>query len=119
MKTIAEKSLDLTNLFEAEVLVRLMLRSWLHPLRDDDNFANDLLESASEVLRASIQGEKFIEGLPPASMNLIAALWYVEYCAVEAEEAATPERSGRQEWLASVRQALPSCFCDPSDLNQP
>ena len=59
MKSIAQKSLEITSLFEAELLVRLMLRNWKHPIADDEEFANDLLEGASDALR----GAPLFEGL--------------------------------------------------------
>ena len=42
--------------FEGELLVELMLKYWKHPLCEDSDFRNQLLESAAEVLRASIGG---------------------------------------------------------------
>ena len=117
MKTAAEKSLEITSLFEAEVLVQLMLWRWDHPLADDKEFANALLENASNALRDASQGQQFIEGVPAADLNLIAALWYAESCAVQEEGADDKTLAQRTAWLSSVRRALPSCFCDPSDLH--
>jgi len=116
MKSVAKKSLELTSLFEAELLVRLMLRVWNHPLADDEEFANDLLEAASGALRAATRGEQLIESVPAKSLNLIAALWYAEYCGVEGEQAEPNIIQARKAWLSAVRRALPSCFCDPGDL---
>ena len=118
-QNIAQKSLAMTSLFEAEVLVRLMLRNWGHPLADDPDFADALLENASEALREAIGGVTLIEGVPPADLNLIAALWYVEECTINLEAIDAEEATARRNWLAAVRRALPSCFCDPSDLEQP
>lgn len=118
-QNIAQKSLAMTSLFEAEVLVRLMLRNWVHPLADDPEFADDLLENASEALRQAIAGVTLIEGVPPSDMNLIAALWYVEECTINQEAIDAEEAAARRNWLSAVRHALPSCFCDPSDLEQP
>jgi len=116
MKSIAEKCLDLTSLFEAELLVRLMLRNWKHPLADDLEFANNLLETASEALRTAAGGEQLIEELPAKSLNFVAAVWYAETCALESDEHDPATADARNEWLFAVRRALPSCFCDPSDL---
>jgi hypothetical protein len=118
-KSVAEKSLEMTSFFEAEVLVQLMLRNWKHPLADDSEFANSVLESAAEALREAIQGVTLIEGVPPADLNLIAAVWYAEDCAVDRESVDSEEAKARRNWLSAVRRALPSCFCDPSDLDQP
>jgi hypothetical protein len=119
MSTIAEKSLELTSLFEAEVLVQLMLRHWRHPLADDGEHAHSLLENAAEALRESIQGVTLIQGVPPSDMNLIAAVWYVEDCTASEGGIDIAEANARRDWLTAVRRALPSCFCDPSDLEQP
>jgi hypothetical protein len=116
MKSIAQKSYDLTSLFEAEVLVRLMLRRWEHPYAEDDDFANHLLENASLALREALEGKQVIETLPAESLNFIAAIWYAERCAIEDGGNDTDTLAARNAWLASVRRALPSCFCDPSDL---
>ena len=118
MKSVAEKSLELTSLFEAELLVRLMLRNWLHPLADDEDFSNGLLENASQALRDAAQGKQLIESVPPTDLNFVAAVWYAEYCAVEQEKADPRTLAARRAWLSAVRRSLPSCFCDPSDLTQ-
>jgi len=111
----AQQSHDFSGLFEAEVLVELMLRFWRHPLAEDATYRNWLIEGASEALRESIGGTRLLEGLEPQDVNFVAAVWYVEWCAVEAAppDELTPQR---QEWLQTVRRALPSCFCDPGDL---
>ncbi len=118
MKSIAEKSLELTSLYEAEIFVRLMLWRWGHPLADDEEFANGLLENASGALRDALGGQPLIEGMPPADLNFVAAVWYAEHCAVEAGEPDSQNIEERKAWLAAVRRTLPSCFCNPSDLNQ-
>ena len=117
MKTTAEKSFELTSLFEAEVFVRLMLWHWKHPLANDQEFANGLLETASSALQDALQGQELIEGLPPSHFNFVAAVWYAESCAVEFHDADPQSLEARKAWLSSVRSALPSCFCDPDDLN--
>jgi len=119
MKNIAEKSLEITGLFEAELLVWLMLRNWKHPFAADRDFANELLEEASMALRSASHGEKLVEGIPPTSLNLVAAIWYAESCNVElaADDPGTIIEA-RKTWLSDVRRTLPSCFCDPSDLHQ-
>jgi hypothetical protein len=118
-RSIAAKSLEMAGLFEAEVLVQLMLRCWKHPLADEVEFANSLVESASDVLRESVRGVTLIQGIPAADMNLIAAVWYVEDCSVNQGGIDLDEAEARREWLAAVRSSLPSCFCNPSDLEQP
>lgn len=118
MKSNAEKSLEITSLFEAEIFVRLLLWRWQHPFADDEDFANGLLENASDALRNASQGQQLIEGVPPMDLNFIAAVWYAEQCAVE-QAGPDPETiEARNAWLSAVRRALPSCFCDPSDLHQ-
>jgi hypothetical protein len=120
MKTTAEKSYDLTSLFEAEVFVRLMLWRWEHPCADDEDFANGLLEDASNILHDAMSGVGPIGELPAADTNFVAAVWWAERNAVELGSA-DPEisptiLSGRKAWLSTVKKALPSCFCHPDDL---
>lgn len=109
----------MTGLFEAELLIELMLRYWNHPLCNDRWFCDQLLENASEALRQSIAGTQLIDGLKPKHMNLVAAAYYVEWSTVSAmqqQPSTTPEIKRREEWLAAIRRAIPSCFCDPENL---
>jgi len=114
----AERSLTICSLFESEVLVWLLLRNWHHPLTDDGEFRNQLLETATSVLDTAATGPQdsvFIEGLPASDMNLIAAIWYAENRALEDSETESGgDRGVRVRWLEAVRRALPSCFC-PQD----
>jgi len=111
----AKQSYDFSGLFEAELVLELMLRFWQHPLAEDASFRNWLLEGASEALRQSAEGAKLLEYLKPEDVNFVAAVWYVEWCAVGASQ--TDEVSvRRQQWLETIRRILPSCFCDSSDL---
>ncbi len=112
--SVAKKCLAFSGLFEAELLVELMLRYWEHPLAADAEFRNSLLESACEVLRSSIAGQRFMEDIPPKHMNFVAAVWYVEWAALNSGEA---EKKGqRRKWLDRVHKAVPSCFCSPDSL---
>jgi len=115
--SIAEESLRMTGLFEAELLVELILRHWRHPLADDADFRIELLEQAAEALRLAVAGNELIPGLPPAKMSLVAAIWFAENSlssGVRPEEAA--DTPARVAWLEAVRRSLPSCFCDPELL---
>jgi hypothetical protein len=115
--SFTKKSLEMLGLFEAEVLLELMLRYWKHPLADDEEFRNDLLESAAEVLRASLEGERLIAALPPDQMNLIAAYWYAENSQLPTTRTVDDEiLSRRIEWVKQVEKSLPSCFCPPDRL---
>lgn len=122
MRSIAERSLELTSLFEAEVFIQLMLKRWDHPFAEDVDFANSLLEDASNALRDALGGIQLMENLPAPNLNFVAAVWYAEHSSVEvggADSEMDPQIiEARKTWLASVRHALPSCFCDPSDLQQ-
>lgn len=112
----AKQCLSICPLFEAELLVQLMLQNWQHPWSSDYAFRQQLLESATELLSVASQescSEVFIEGVQAKDMNLISAIWYVEWCAVQDEP---EERENRQRWLDDVRRALPSCFCPPDLL---
>jgi hypothetical protein len=116
-KSIARRCLDLTGLFEAELLVELMLRHWDHPLAADSTFRSDLLESAARVLEESTRGSKLFEDFTPRNVNFVVAVWYAEWLSVqEATENTGSEIVARRAWLARIRQAIPSCFCDPTDL---
>ncbi len=114
MTSIAKKSLVITGLFEAEVLTELLLWRWDHPFSRDAEFRGNLLEDAAVVLRHAISGEQFIESVPAKEMNLIAAIYYVEWSSLlNGDE--DPEGK-RCQWLENLRRSLPSCFCPQSDL---
>ena len=115
--TTAELSYQLSGLFEAELLVELMLRHWGHPFAADRDFRQELLESAVEVLRASIGGQKLIPELDPSDMNLVAAIWCVESTNNEASEDLTVIISEeRRRWCQTLMDNIPSCFTEPEDL---
>jgi hypothetical protein len=115
--SIAKRSLAYTGLFEAELLVELMLRFWKHPFAGDKEFRNGLLESAAEALRTAVAGQELIQGLPAQAMDLVSAVWYAEWSDLASTASGDrAERKRRQRWLKSVRQSLPSCFCDPELL---
>ncbi len=115
--SIARRSLLLTGTFEAELLVTLMLSRWNHPLATDEDFRQNLLESASDMLQASVQGEKLLEELEPQNVNLVAALCFAEAATLASDQSIIPsERLLRQEWIDQVRRFVPSCFCNPDLL---
>lgn len=117
-RSIAKACLRLTGLFEAELLTELLLRFWNHPQANDAEYRSALLEAASEVLRASIGGERLFEDLEPKNVNFVAAVWYAESVSVdEPGEATASERKLRRKWLNAVLRALPSCFCNPDLLD--
>lgn len=116
--SVAKKVFEFMGLFESELLVELMLRFWRHPLADDREFRNDLLELATEALRTSIAGTQLIESLPPGDMNLIAAVYYAEWSNLaNLGENQVDYYLERNEWLRTVRHAVPSCFCRPDELS--
>jgi hypothetical protein len=112
--SIAEESLRLTGIFEAELLVELMLRYWEHPYADEPDFRHDLLEAAAQVLQAAVIGQTFIDDVPSEKMNLVAAVWYAETNSLDAGH--SPEIEQRRIWADRVRHAVPSCFCNPQSL---
>lgn len=58
-----------------------------------------------------------MESVPPDQMNLIAAVWYVEFVTDAANMDIKPSiQTARRNWMDAVRRALPSCFCDFDDL---
>lgn len=111
-----DAAIQFCGLFEAELLVDLMLRYWGHPSINDKDLVNYLVESAAEILNRSKGGEVFIERIEPEDMNFVAAVWYAEFCHVE--DSHELDAAGRRDWLEKIRRSLPSCFCDPDDLMQ-
>jgi hypothetical protein len=114
VKSLAQKCLAFSGLFEAELLIELMLRHWQHPLAGDRAFREQLVEGAAEALRVSIAGQVLIEDIPPEKMNFVAAVWYVEWSALQSGAEDADDK--RQSWLESIRRAIPSCFCSPDEL---
>ena len=115
--SIARQSLRLTGCFEAELLVSLLLGKWAHPLANDAQFALSLLESAAEVLQASVDGQRLFREISPANVNLVAALWFSEATALSADPTIEPaECAAREAWLETLRRSIPSCFCEPDML---
>lgn len=115
--SVASCALIFASSFEAEVFVALLLEKWRHPLSSDEQFKNDLLEGAAEVLQASARGETVLAGIKPYDVNFIAALWYAEWNSLQSLGGTNAEKDARMAWLNSMRRALPSCFCDPADLS--
>jgi hypothetical protein len=106
-------------MFEGELLAELMLRYWHHPLAEDAEFRNALLENAAKALRLSIEGDSLIEGIPPEYTSFIAALWYAEWSCLQnlsADEISESVFQQRESWLHALRHAAPSCFCNPNNL---
>lgn len=113
----AEESYRLTCLYEAELLVELMLRYWEHPFANDENYRQNLLESAAEVLQSSIDGIQLHPKLKPDEMNLVAAIWFAESTSLQTNRPQqASETSAREDWLRKIEKHLPSCFCSPDDL---
>ncbi len=106
--------IQLCGLYEAELLVALMLERWAHPLAGDRDFANHLLETAADILNRSKQGERFLDDIPPADMNFVGAVWYAEWCQIQGS--GEPDSPERHDWLTNLRRSVPGCFCDPGDL---
>ncbi len=118
----ARRSLAICSLFESELLVRLIMQHWQHPLADHQEFRDQLLETATNVLDAAANDSRcsFISGMPASDMNLISAIWYAEHRAIEdARLNASEELDGRVRWLNTIRRSLPSCFCPQDDLHLP
>lgn len=114
MDSIAQKSLDIAGMFEAEVLTELLLWRWNHPLSHDAEFRNNLLEDASAALRRAISGENLFDSVPAPETNLIAAICYAEWNALS-DHGEDPDGE-RRRWLDCLRRSLPSCFCAQGDL---
>lgn len=115
--SVAINSLNYSGLYEAELLVELMLRYWHHPFADDHDFRNALLETAVDALKAAVGGQRLLEDVPPYDMNFVAAVWYAEWNSVLDVGDSEAESQERRDWLERVRRSLPSCFCDPNRLD--
>jgi hypothetical protein len=113
---IVDESLRCSGLFEAELLLELMMRYWRHPRAADSEYRNELLEHAAESLRLAASGQKLIDAIPASKTNLVAAVWYVEWAALANVPPSDPDYSQRQAWLETVKKSLPSCFVNPDDL---
>src|SRR5438270_1781949 len=109
-ESVAAKCLAFSGLFEAELLVELLLRHWGHPLAEDKEFKNNVLEGAVNALRLSCAGASLIEGILAGQMNFVAAIWYVEWSALVS--GAEDSSGQRHRWLEAVRRSIPSCFCN-------
>ena len=118
MSTVGD-ALRFCRAFEGELLIELMLRYWRHPLADDAGYRNSLIENAFEAIRASMDGKRLLEDVPPSQMNFVAAVWYAEWASLQSAypEIAEGERQQREIWLQVLRRAVPSCFCDQNDLS--
>jgi hypothetical protein len=118
--SIASLSLRISGLFEAELLLELMLRHWQHPLANDPDFRNLILENAAEALRSAVSGQQLFDDVPAKKTNLVAAIWYAEWSSVNTEHPGSQSDqilwASRKDWLDRVRRALPSCFCSPDLL---
>lgn len=115
--TISEESFRFSNLFEAELLLELMLRFWQHPLAHDREFRNNLIESASGILRSATEGHEVASEIPVDRVNFVLAVWIAEKNMLDMDaEVPTEQRTARLLWLDVVRRVVPSCFCNPEEL---
>ncbi len=116
--SVVQTAYTFCSSFEGELLLELMLKYWYHPLCEDADFRNQLLESAAEVLKASMDGEHLLEDVPPEQVNFVAAVYYAESSSTQslATHVASEQIEARLRWLETVRRTLPSCFCDQEDL---
>ncbi len=115
---VVDDALQFCSMFEAEVLLELMLRYWKHPSATDSTFRNDLLEKSTEGLNIEKSRTPVLAGLPSEEMNFVAAVWYAEWSAVESAfvRIPAPEAEARRDWLDAIRHALPSCFVGQAEL---
>jgi hypothetical protein len=112
--SIALRCYQLSGLFETELLLELMLRFWVHPFADDTDFRTQLLESAIELLKESVNGRELLEGIPPDHVNLVVAIWLAEW--ISLNQPGAEQADERKSWLDKVRKAIPSCFANQGDL---
>ena len=114
---LPKRCLAFAQLFEAELLVELLLRFWKHPSAEDSSYRQALLHQTTEVLEDSVRGNQLMAEIPPLQMNFVAALWYVEWLSVETNPGEA-DSALRKNWLDAIRKSLPSCFCDHADLSE-
>jgi hypothetical protein len=115
--TTAQRSYELTGLYESELLVELMLRYWEHPFADNRDYRRELLESATEALLSCIAGARIHLKLNPDDTSLVAAIWYAESSSLQTNRPQSEaEARGRENWLHKIERCLPSCFSDPDDI---
>ena len=50
---------QITGTFEYELLIELLLRNFNHPLADDPEFRNTIIETVAELLNRASKGETF------------------------------------------------------------
>lgn len=118
--TTADESYRFSGLFEAELLLQLMLQYWKHPLADDAEFRNELVERAAEILLRAVKGEQLLPEVPSSQMNFVAAVWYAEASMLQDSDSGIEksEQAERQHWLEAIRRTIPSCFCDQDNLSE-
>ncbi|HEY4330363.1 MAG TPA: hypothetical protein VGN88_11550 [Phycisphaerae bacterium] len=112
--SIASNSLRFTGFFEAEVLTELLLWRWDHPLKNDAEFRNGLLEDAAAALQDAVDGQNLFDDLPPPETNLVAAIYFAEWSAITS--AGEDPHGLRRNWLENFRATIPSCFHSQGDL---
>jgi len=116
--SIAKGCLDFTGLYEAELLVELMLRFWKHPMADDKGFRTIVLEQAAESLQQAVMGTACLDELSAENTNFVAAVWCAEQVTwIDEEEGELAKSPARKRWRADVIRSIPSCFVDPGMLD--
>ena len=115
--SIVDITIDFSGLFESEVLTELLLRYWEHPLADDKEFRNNLLEAATDALRYAATGRKLIDSLPAQKTNFIVAIWYSESVSISTNDVDIPPdiMQERKAWLDRIKRSIPSCFREPDE----
>ncbi|QDU11277.1 hypothetical protein [Gimesia aquarii] len=115
--SIVERTIDFSGLFESEVLTELLLRYYKHPLADDKEFRNNLLEAATGALRHAAAGMKLIDSLPAMKTNFIVAIWYSEGVSISTDDQDIPTEMmlERKAWLERIQRLIPSCFQEPEE----
>ena len=101
----AQQCLQMCPLFEAELLLELMFRFWSHPYADDSEYRSNILESATELLERASDPEceeVFFKGMPSQDMNLVSAVWYVEWNSLQHN---CDDRESRNEWLPAASKS--------------
>jgi len=106
---------QITGTFEYELLIELLLRNFNHPLADDTEFRNTIIETVAELLNRASKGETF-GNMQASHTNIVYSVWFVESDYVK-RQSDPPFKEQRLDWLNKIKRSMPSCFCSQDLLS--
>lgn len=98
---------------DAVAFVRLLLVRWDHPEGNNIEYAEDLLQSASEMLNSAGEGIAIGEDVQnPEELGFLEAVWRAESIGMLERSLAwsSTEKKAQMNWLQSVLNYFPECF---------